>query len=318
MLSGLLAAVSAQHRRFFDGGPIDADPPRPDPHADPQIDLSRLLESDGAGREREVFRLRRRIGYCVRAWDDAEVAEDRYVLVPADGEGWRSDLTSVPALFTWLVPKSGRHLPAALIHDGLVRGRGQPPEHLGPDVTRVEADTIFRDAMADVGTGLVRRWLIWTAVAAATMVAGDGTAASSFGRRYYRWVVVVTLAVIAWLGIQATLDLADVAQGRWLVGDLPWMRADSFWSDVGQGLAGAVAVPIVGSVLWWRFWRAGAIAGVAVALFLHVSVMLLALTGLYLVAERLALVAKGRLLAAIGAVVVGTSLGVLLALVVGG
>jgi hypothetical protein len=315
---GLLAAVTAQHRRFFDGGPIDADPPHPDPNADLQVDLTRLLEPDGAGREREVFRLRRRIGYCVRAWDDAEEPEDRYVLVPADGERWRTDLTSVPALFTWLVPKSGRHLPAALIHDGLVRGRGQPLEHLGPDVTRVEADTIFRDAMADLGTGVVRRWLVWTAVAAATMIAGDGTAESTIGRRYYRWIVVLSIAVIAWLGLQATLDLADVAQGRWFVGDLPWMRADSFAADLGQGVAGAIAVPVVGSVLWWRFWRAGAIAGVAVALFLHVSLMLLALTGLYLAAERVALVANGRLLAAIGAVAVGASFGVLLALVVAG
>ncbi len=169
MLTRLPAAVPAERRRFFDGGPVDADPPSPDTTADPRVDLTRVLEPDSTGREREVFRLRRRIGYCVRAWDDVADPRDRYVLVPADAERWRTDLTSVPALFTWLVPKSGRHLPAALIHDGLVRGRGAAPEHLGPDVTRVEADTIFRDAMADLGTGLVRRWLVWTAVAAATM-----------------------------------------------------------------------------------------------------------------------------------------------------
>ena len=44
--------------------------------------------------------------------------------------GLPTDLTSVPWLFTWLVPKTGAHLPAALLHDGLVGDHDDPPSYL--------------------------------------------------------------------------------------------------------------------------------------------------------------------------------------------
>ncbi len=130
--------------------------------------------------------------------------------------------------------------------------------------------------------------------------------------------MVLTIVVIAWLGFEATMDLIDVGQQQWFVHDLPWMRSESLVRDLVQGLSGALVIPVLGSVLWWRYWRAGAIAGVAVALLLHVSVVLLGLTGLYLAAERLAVVANGRLLAVLGAVAIGLASGVLLSLVVAG
>ena len=100
--------VKTQPRRFYDGGVLaigDRIGLPPDPGADPRIVLERHLEDD-----LETFSLERRIAYR-----DRHLGE---ILVPASPD-FRTDLTSTPALFTWLVPKTGAHLPAALVHDAL-------------------------------------------------------------------------------------------------------------------------------------------------------------------------------------------------------
>ena len=75
------------------------------------------------------------------------------------------------------MPTTGAHLPAALLHDGLRHGQDEDPtftapEWHGPPILRVEANRVLRDAMADTGTGVERRWLVWSAVATATMLQG--------------------------------------------------------------------------------------------------------------------------------------------------
>src|SRR5690606_28010639 len=108
-------------------------------------------------------------------------------------------------------PGLGTHLPAVLVHDALVVKPDEGKTHEGPDVDREEADRILRDAMASLGTPLVRRWLMWTAVILAT-------ALTTITPRW-RWapLVVGTLAVIGILGVLATVDLLDLASV------LPWM-----------------------------------------------------------------------------------------------
>ena len=91
----------------------------PDPGSDPRIVLERHSE-EGV----ETFALERRLAYR-----DRHLGE---LLVPADA-GFRTDLTSVPALFTWLVPKTGAHLPAALLHDALVAGRDDPASYVSTE-----------------------------------------------------------------------------------------------------------------------------------------------------------------------------------------
>ena len=63
-----------------------------------------------------------------------------------------TDLASVPMLFTWLVPKSGAHLPAALLHDGLVGGAAHDPASYvsteGHVVARDEAFTEIVEGFA--------------------------------------------------------------------------------------------------------------------------------------------------------------------------
>jgi hypothetical protein len=205
----------------------------------------------------------------------------------------------VPVLFTWLVPKTGLHLPATLLHDGLIH----PPEEItyvsteGHIVLRAEADRVLRDAMADAGTALIRRWLVWSAVATATMISGAGTGWSKGLRWYYRAIAVVTVLVIAVLGVCATLDLFDVGGAP----ELPWM-GDRGWSvELVGGLAGAFVVPVLLSLLWGRFRIAGAAIGVTLAVLLHVTVALLGLTLLYRALEWLVARAPTLALLLVGA-----------------
>jgi hypothetical protein len=276
--------VTQQSRRFYDGG-VDGDAEHPevppDPGADPKIVLLRLAE---AGREQ--FAMERRIE----------------LLVPRVTATFRTDLTSVPALFTWLVPKTGLHLPATLLHDGLIHPPGDVT-YVSTDghvVLRAEADRVLRDAMADAGTAVIRRWLVWSAVTTATMLSGAGTGWSVGRARYYRAIAAVTVLVIAVLGLCATLDLFDVHAA--VVPELPWMGDRPWYVELLGGLSGAIVVPLVLSLLWGQFRIAGAVVGVTLAVLLHVTVALVGLTAAYRVLEWLTAKAPTVVLALVGVV----------------
>lgn len=227
------------------------------------------LEPDGAR-----FRILRPFGYRDPRYEEP-------FIVPANAASFRTDLASIPWFFAWLVPGLGTHLPAVLLHDGLVVKPAEGKTHVGPDVDREEADRILRDAMASLGTPVVRRWLMWSAVILATAV--------STLRPRWRWapLVVGTLLTVAILGVLATVDLLDVAELLPWMGDRPWAV------EVATGAVAALAVPLAASVLWGRLWRAGAIAGVALALLLHVTAAVALLYGVYWVLERLVSAPEG-------------------------
>ncbi|WP_457206089.1 DUF1353 domain-containing protein [Nocardioides sp. P5_C9_2] len=272
--------VRPQPRRFYDGGVLPVGERiglPPDPAHDPRIVLERHDETG-----LEVFSLERRIAY-----DDRHVGE---ILVPATTD-FRTDLTSTPALFTWLVPKTGAHLPAALVHDALVAGGGDPSydSTRGQVIDRVEADRIFRDAMADTGTGVVRRWIVWSAVTAATIFVPGGLSGPGWPpllRWAHRIGAGASIVAILYLGYCATGDLLD---RDWpLARAVPWMGDRPWWEEVLGGLSGAVVVPLLLSLLWGRFRMAGTIAGVMLAVLLHVTVALAVISLGYQMAERLA------------------------------
>lgn len=219
------------------------------------------LQQSGAG-----FKLLRQFGY----------RDPRYskpFIVPANTETFETDLASIPWFFAWLVPGLGTHLPAVLLHDGLVVNKGEPKTHLGPDVDREEADRILRDAMASLGTPRIRRWIMWTAVILATAWRALQPSA------WWRLLVVATLGTILVLGSIATLDLVDL----WDV--LPWMGDRVWWVELIGGAAFALLIPAALSVLWGRLWPAAAIGGITLAFLLHVTLMILALYSVYWVAE---------------------------------
>lgn len=276
-----VSRVQPQVRRFHDGGTFDGPP---DPGADPRIVIERLTE-DGV----ELFALERRIGYTDRTLGE--------LLVPA-GPEFRTDLTSVPTVFTWLVPRTGAHLPAALLHDGLVGGVDAPASYVsveGHVVARDEADRVFRDAMADTGTGVVRRWVVWAAVATATIFVGS-QAWSRAQLWRYRIAAATTILLVVVLGVLATLDLFDLGVR------LPWMGDRPWWGELIGGVSGAVGIPLVLGLTWGRFRIAGMILGVLLALLLHITVLLVLLTGLYRAIEWFARVAPTAAWAAAGAI----------------
>ena len=70
--------------------------------------------------------------------------------MPANLAHFRTDLTSVPAWFTWLVPRTGVHLPAALIHDGLILSPGEPQTYIASQV--IERETADRSSATPCAT----------------------------------------------------------------------------------------------------------------------------------------------------------------------
>lgn len=230
--------------------------------------------------------------------------QGRVFICPANTETYRSDLASTPWFFKWLVPALGDHLPAILLHDALVVdgaasgdcphfaeslcvhpqgvscsvGDKQPCKtHLGPDVTREQADRIMREAMYSLGVGTARRWLAWTG-------ASVGTAWSVFTPRLLSKIVTAgTFLIVAVLGVIATLDLFDVVD--WL----PWMGNRSTSKELAFGAAGAIVIPSVLSLLWYRpgteRWKIPLIGGIGLALLLHLTAALVAMYFLYQIGE---------------------------------
>lgn len=268
--------ITQQPRLFYDGGvdhSAEHEGVRPDPDSDARIELKRVIEGS-----REYFMMQRRIAYR-----DRHLGE---LLVPRETGTFKTDLTSVPTFLTWLVPKTGEHLPATLLHDGLSHPEGAP-EYTSTDgvvVWRAEADRVLRDALADAGTALIRRWLIWSAVAMATMWQGKGTNWPTWLEWRYRLIVGMTGVGILVLGIWATIDLFD-GEISWL-GNLWWMGHRPFWVELVGGLTAAIVLSVGWSVTWGRFWKAGAIIGVSLAVLLHVTVAVLVITAVYQVMER--------------------------------
>jgi Protein of unknown function (DUF1353) len=229
-----------------------------------------LLSHDGSR-----FRVLRQFGYR-----DPRHAEP--FVVPASTATFLTDLTSVPWFFLWLVPRIGPHLPAAVLHDALVSDDPSEVSYIGPAVPRVEADRIFRGAMLDAGAGQVRAWLVWTAV---TLATAWQTLSPAW---LWRARVAGLFGTVVVLGTLATADLLDVANV------LPWMGMRPWWAELWLGAAAAVAIPAVLALAWGRLWAAAAIAGVALALLLHVTLAVVAVYGVYALVERLLRIRAAR------------------------
>jgi len=252
---------------FFDGVSMCSD-------REPDVVLRRVLVE---GQER--FALLTPIAFWDTDYESAHV-------VPADIENFHSDLTSVPFFFTWLVPRTGTHLLAALLHDGLVGGDQCRPTYIGPRVSREEADLIFRRALCSLGVSRARSWLMWTAVTLGTIHA---ELASRSLRARVRWgTMAATLMAVIVFGVISTLDLFD------LVEVVPWMRDRSWQIELLTGALAATTIPAALSVLWGRLWRAGMIAGIACAWLLHVSTLVLALAAGFWAVERVGCACSNR------------------------
>lgn len=91
---------------------------------------------------------------CVRLLETFayQVRDGDVIVVPA---GFVTDFASIPRMFWRLEPPLGRAGKAAVVHDFLYREKLR---------TREEADTIFRQAMGELGVPMWKRRLMWAAV----------------------------------------------------------------------------------------------------------------------------------------------------------
>lgn len=142
-----------------------------------------------------------------------------------------TDLASIPRIMRWFENPYGRHSLAALIHDELIT-KEVNGGRLGSDTL---SDRFFREMMKASGVPWLKRWIMWTAVAARSrLIAG--------GIRTWSMVLWMALCVV---GLVLVVD----AFGAWLF-DWP-APLDPWWL-----LAIATALPFVAARLWGEQWGA--------------------------------------------------------------
>ncbi len=211
--------------------------------------------------------------------------------VPADvdSESNKTDMASVPLFLTWLVPKDGRHTPAALLHDALIGGR-QGVEYLtstGDQVDEAHADYVFREAMKDLDVAQVRRWLMWTAVALRT-----ASYTQDDDVQTPRWipvgVAIVATVALALVSAVMALDVPDLGTV-----ELPWLGDRRWPVEIGAAViqiaVGSILFSIVLAVAFGgrRMLMAGVVGGAAIGFFgLPIVSAFVGYVG-YLVLERL-------------------------------
>lgn len=74
-------------------------------------------------------------------------------------KGFLTDFASVPRLVAWLLPRAGKSVGPAVVHDVCWR-KEAPAGH----ITYREADGILRQALRVSGVPFTQRWVAWTAV----------------------------------------------------------------------------------------------------------------------------------------------------------
>lgn len=163
-----------------------------------------------------------------------------------------TDLTSVPGVLRWFAGRYGVHTPAALIHDWLIPQPGTPAI---PGMTDQYADRYFRFMLEDLGVALIRRWLMWAAVAARS-----------------RWQQGLFQKVLLSLWIVASVGGMIAFVYGWATGNTPMVIA-------------ATLAPFVFALLWERQYGAGIVAAYSAPWILPPTILALGGYVVYLALE---------------------------------
>lgn len=184
--------------------------------------------------------------------------------VPQSERYRETDLASVPGFLLWLVPRYGLHTLAALLHDQLVKPDARP------DGGRVAADTIFRDALGELGVPWIRRWMMWAAVSLGTTV--DSGILGKL--RVAVWAAAVLPAVVMfWQHVLAAATAIE-----------PW----SAWLIFGHGMLWDLAVVAGAAIVLAPRLGLGWLAG-ATAVFICVPTIFVGIVSVaYVVSEKAA------------------------------
>lgn len=191
-------------------------------------------------------------------------------IIPAEaGQEFETDLASIPSLAGWLVPKDGRHTPAALVHDAMILGPGETHCYEGRVVAAEEADAIFRDGMQFLGVKFLRRWMIWAAVSLLSLWRSAEDSAPV--RLLNRARLVVGLLALSVMGLFLLPDLLNfpalssyspwksVPVLREMVRPFKvlWDLEESGWGSVVRFLTVFGAGIICYAAAWGRRWKFG-------------------------------------------------------------
>lgn len=126
--------------------------------------------------------------------------------------GFTTDFASVPAAFTWLVPRYGAYTKAAVLHDYLCETAV---------VSRADADGLFRRCLRELGVSLLRRWMMWAAVrlnsglrgiSAPEFVLWLAIAVPALAFLLVPGLVVLVWSVVFWLGELVAFGVQRVAR----------------------------------------------------------------------------------------------------------
>ncbi|HVL98755.1 MAG TPA: DUF1353 domain-containing protein [Egibacteraceae bacterium] len=213
-------------------------------------------------------------------------------------EEFETDLASVPTFAAWLVPKDGRHTPAALVHDAMILDPGEKPNYLGPQVGAEEADRIFREAMQYLGVKFLRRWVMWGAVSVRTLMKGEGR--NPIADRVRVMVGLFAFSVMGLFLLPAVLDFPTLASYSFVPDSIPGLRVLArgvkFLWDVEEAtfsreLLHFAGVGGLGTLLyaatWFRRFRFGLVLGPSLALTAWPMAVAVVSYGIYWLIEEL-------------------------------
>ncbi|HEY5153840.1 MAG TPA: DUF1353 domain-containing protein [Acidimicrobiales bacterium] len=196
--------------------------------------------------------------------------DDYQVAVP---NGLRTDLASVPFFLQWLVRSYGKHTRGALVHDTYWDFL-----KTGEDLRNI--NRLFRDAMRDSGTPLVRRWFVWGAVT----MAGLAKLGAGGKARLGGWAIaLMVLAASLFIGTGVAIALGPALVLAAALGVVAVVAAIVGFTGAAKSARREVAVQVAGiaalyavivaGVAWasrWMLFRdhalATALAAFAVAL----------------------------------------------------
>jgi hypothetical protein len=114
----------------------------------------------------------------------------------------------------WFLPRYGRYTKAAILHDYL--WRVVVP---GGQLSRLQADGIFRQAMRELNVPFLRRWIMWAAVRWGALAKPDGR--HGWWRESWR-VALVTMVALP-IVTPAALVIIVTTPVFYLVEMLAWL-----------------------------------------------------------------------------------------------
>lgn len=191
--------------------------------------------------------------------------------IPAEkGQEFETDLASIPSLAGWLVPKDGRHTPAALVHDAMILGPGETHCYQGREVHAEEADRIFREGMQFLGVKFLRRWMIWAAVSLLTFWrSADDSPAVRLANRARMVVGILALSIMGLFLLPDVLDFPPLSSygiasipglrviARWAPIKVLWNIDEGSLSELWHFLAVFAAGIVIYAAAWGRRWKFG-------------------------------------------------------------